>query len=141
MSENLGARFGLPLWQVATSATEANRYALRIARMLTGRAKVLVFNGKFHGSVDDTQVELEHGCPSWSDHGCERMSRLDRILIPVFRNYGNNRLNPNKIVRPLRMDDRRPDALCPAWRAPDAGRNRTVRECSRRIFPHCGCRP
>ncbi len=61
MSENLGARFGLPLWQVATSATEANRYALRIARMLTGRAKVLVFNGKFHGSVDDTQVELEQG--------------------------------------------------------------------------------
>ena len=46
---------------MATSATEANLYALRIARMLTGRAKVLVFNGKFHGSVDDTQVELEQG--------------------------------------------------------------------------------
>jgi glutamate-1-semialdehyde 2,1-aminomutase len=61
VAENLGQRFGLPLWQLATSATDANRFALRIARLITGRTKVLVFNGKYHGSVDETQAELRDG--------------------------------------------------------------------------------
>lgn len=61
VASELGRRFRVPYWQLATSATEANRYALRIARLLTGRDKILVFNGKFHGSVDETQVELRDG--------------------------------------------------------------------------------
>lgn len=61
VSRELGRRFRVPYWQLATSATEANRFALRIARMITGRDKVLVFNGKYHGSVDETQVELRDG--------------------------------------------------------------------------------
>jgi glutamate-1-semialdehyde 2,1-aminomutase len=61
VSRELGRRFNVPCWQFATSATEANRYALRIARMITGRDKILVFNGKYHGSVDETQVELRQG--------------------------------------------------------------------------------
>jgi glutamate-1-semialdehyde 2,1-aminomutase len=51
-------RFGLPHWQVATTATDANRFALRVARAVTGRPKVLVFNGCYHGSVDETYVRL-----------------------------------------------------------------------------------
>jgi glutamate-1-semialdehyde 2,1-aminomutase len=61
VTRELGRRFGVPYWQLATSATEANRFALRVARMVTGREKILVFNGKYHGSVDDTQVELRQG--------------------------------------------------------------------------------
>jgi glutamate-1-semialdehyde 2,1-aminomutase len=61
VTQELGRRFQVPFWQFATSATEANRFALRIARMVTGRDKILVFNGKYHGSVDDTQVELKDG--------------------------------------------------------------------------------
>ncbi|MEQ8262751.1 aspartate aminotransferase family protein [Pseudohaliea sp.] len=61
VGEELSRRFGLPVWQYATSATDANRFAIRIARMVTGRDKILVFNGKYHGSVDETQVELEDG--------------------------------------------------------------------------------
>jgi glutamate-1-semialdehyde 2,1-aminomutase len=61
VTRELGQRFRVPFWQLATSATEANRFALRIARMFTGREKVLVFNGKYHGSVDETQVELREG--------------------------------------------------------------------------------
>jgi glutamate-1-semialdehyde 2,1-aminomutase len=57
----LASLFGLPYWQVAVSASDANRFALRIARLITGRDKVLVFNGKFHGTVDETQVELRDG--------------------------------------------------------------------------------
>jgi glutamate-1-semialdehyde 2,1-aminomutase len=61
VGEELRRRFGLPFWQLATSATDANRFAMRLARVATGRDKVLVFNGKYHGSVDETQVELAGG--------------------------------------------------------------------------------
>lgn len=57
----LRQRFGLPLWQLATSASDANRFAIRICRLATGRDKVLVFNGKFHGSVDETHVSMIDG--------------------------------------------------------------------------------
>jgi glutamate-1-semialdehyde 2,1-aminomutase len=50
----LRRRFGLPYWQFALTATDANRFVLRIARQITGRPKVLVFNWCYHGSVDET---------------------------------------------------------------------------------------
>src|SRR5262245_55763121 len=55
--------FGLPFWQVATTATDANRFALRVARAVTNRPKILVFNGCYHGSVDETFVRLKDGKP------------------------------------------------------------------------------
>ncbi len=58
----LEERFGLPHWQVATTATDANRFALRVARAVTGRPKILVFNGCYHGTVDETFVRLVDGC-------------------------------------------------------------------------------
>jgi glutamate-1-semialdehyde 2,1-aminomutase len=54
-------RFGPFRWQIATTATDANRFALRVARAITGRPKVLVFNGCYHGTVDDTFVSLQNG--------------------------------------------------------------------------------
>lgn len=54
----LERRFGLPLWQFALTATDANRFALRIARYLTGRPKILVFDWCYHGSVDETLVTM-----------------------------------------------------------------------------------
>jgi len=54
-------RFGDFRWQIATTATDANRFALRVARAITGRPKVLVFNGCYHGTVDDTFVTIENG--------------------------------------------------------------------------------
>ncbi len=59
----LADRFGLPEWQIATTATDANRFALRVARAVTGRPKILVFNGCYHGSVDETMVRLVDGKP------------------------------------------------------------------------------
>jgi glutamate-1-semialdehyde 2,1-aminomutase len=56
--EELARRFGLPLWQFTLSATDANRFALRLCRDVTGRAKVLVFNGCYHGTVDETFATL-----------------------------------------------------------------------------------
>ena len=57
----LSERFGLPLWQIATTATDANRFALRVARAVTGRDRILVFNGCYHGAVDETMVRLKDG--------------------------------------------------------------------------------
>ena len=48
--------FGPYRWQIATTATDANRFALRVARAVTGRPRVLVFKGCYHGTVDDTMV-------------------------------------------------------------------------------------
>lgn len=56
--EELARRFGLPLWQFTLSATDANRFAIRIARAITGRRKILVFHGCYHGSVDETFAVL-----------------------------------------------------------------------------------
>jgi glutamate-1-semialdehyde 2,1-aminomutase len=55
------AVFGDFRWQIAATATDANRYAIRVARAVTGRAKVLVFDGCYHGTVDDTMVTLDGG--------------------------------------------------------------------------------
>jgi glutamate-1-semialdehyde 2,1-aminomutase len=57
----LTERFGTFRWQIATTATDANRFSLRVARAVTGRPKVLVFNGCYHGTLDDTMVELANG--------------------------------------------------------------------------------
>jgi glutamate-1-semialdehyde 2,1-aminomutase len=54
----LGRRFGVPAWQFTLTATDANRFALRLARLLTGRPKVLVFDYCYHGSVDETFAVL-----------------------------------------------------------------------------------
>lgn len=61
VGEELAARFGLPYWQFALTATDANRFSLRLARELTGRPKILVFNYCYHGTVDETFVTLRDG--------------------------------------------------------------------------------
>jgi glutamate-1-semialdehyde 2,1-aminomutase len=53
--------FGLHAWQVALTATDANRFALRVARAITGRPRILVFNGCYHGTVEEAFVHLRDG--------------------------------------------------------------------------------
>ena len=57
----LGRRFGLPLWSFTLSATDANRFAIRLCRQMTGRSKILVFNWCYHGTVDETFATLVDG--------------------------------------------------------------------------------
>ncbi len=57
----LARRFGLPTWQFALTATDANRFLIRLARHVTGRPKILVFNWCYHGTVDETFAALEDG--------------------------------------------------------------------------------
>ncbi len=57
-AELLATRFGLPEWQFTLSATDANRFALRLARAITRRPKILVFDYCYHGTVDETFATL-----------------------------------------------------------------------------------
>lgn len=59
----LAQRFGLPFWQVTTTASEANRAVIRWCRGITGRRRILVFNGCYHGAVDDAFVDLRNDQP------------------------------------------------------------------------------
>ena len=57
----LARRFGLPFWQVTATASDANRAVVRWARAITGRPRILVFDGCYHGQVEDAFVKLEGG--------------------------------------------------------------------------------
>jgi glutamate-1-semialdehyde 2,1-aminomutase len=58
VAEELQKRFGLQYWQFALTATDANRFSIRLARQITGRPKILVFNWCYHGTVDETFITL-----------------------------------------------------------------------------------
>jgi glutamate-1-semialdehyde 2,1-aminomutase len=58
VGEELQRRFGLPYWQFALTATDANRFAIRMAREITQRKYVLVYNYCYHGSVDETFITI-----------------------------------------------------------------------------------
>src|SRR3954471_11259055 len=52
----LSRRFGLPVWSFALSATDANRWAIRLLRAVTGRSRILVNSYCYHGSVDESLI-------------------------------------------------------------------------------------
>ena len=59
VSQELGRRFGLPLWQFTVSATDANRHAIRYSRLITGKSKIVVIDRCYHGSVDESFATLD----------------------------------------------------------------------------------
>jgi glutamate-1-semialdehyde 2,1-aminomutase len=61
VAEELQRRFGLPYWQFTLSATDANRFSIRLARQITGRQKLLVYNWCYHGGVDESFITLKEG--------------------------------------------------------------------------------
>lgn len=67
VGELLSQHFDLPQWQFAMTATDANRFVLRWMRALTQRPTLLVFNGCYHGTVDDVFVDLIDGQPFQRD--------------------------------------------------------------------------
>ncbi len=74
VGEELGRRFGLPYWQFALTATDANRFTIRLARAITSRPKVLVYAWCYHGTVDETFAIAVDG---------ETRSRPDNVGPPV----------------------------------------------------------
>jgi glutamate-1-semialdehyde 2,1-aminomutase len=58
VGEEMARRFGLPFWQFTLTATDANRFAIRLARHVTRRPRILVFDWCYHGTVDETFITL-----------------------------------------------------------------------------------
>lgn len=88
VSEELARRFGLPLWQFTLSATDANRFALRLARQITGRSKVLVYDHCYHGTVDETFATLD----------------ASGAVVPTYGNIGPS-VNPAETTRVVQWND------------------------------------
>jgi glutamate-1-semialdehyde 2,1-aminomutase len=85
VGEELARRFGLPVWQSAMTASDANRFMLRWVRAATGRQKLLVFNGCYHGTVDDVFVDLVNGKPQQRDSLLGQVhSLLDTTVVVEF---------------------------------------------------------
>jgi glutamate-1-semialdehyde 2,1-aminomutase len=82
VAEELGRRYGLPQWQFTLSATHANLEAIRVARAMTGREKVLFFHGKYHGHFDEALVELEHGELVPEEAGLPRDVTRNVVMVP-----------------------------------------------------------
>jgi len=55
----LAERFGVPSWQFALTATDANRSLIRYARQVTARPKILVIDFCYHGTVDEAYATLD----------------------------------------------------------------------------------
>lgn len=63
VGEELARRFGLPHWQFCLTATDANRFTIRLAREITGRTEDPRVRLVLHGTVDETFIVLEDGRP------------------------------------------------------------------------------
>jgi glutamate-1-semialdehyde 2,1-aminomutase len=87
VGEELAHRFGLPYWQFTLTATDANRFSIRIAREITRRQKILVYNYCYHGSVDESFISLIDGVPN---------ARRGNIGPPV---------NPTETTRVVEFND------------------------------------
>jgi len=82
VAEELGRRYGLPQWQFTLSATHANLEAIRIARVMTGREKVLFFGGKYHGHFDEGLVDIEDGRLVPEEAGLPRDVTDKVVMVP-----------------------------------------------------------
>ena len=82
VAEELGRRYGLPKWQFTLSATQANTEVIRVARVATGRDKVLMFDGKYHGHFDEALVQLRDGGLVPEEQGLPRDIAANTRLVP-----------------------------------------------------------
>jgi glutamate-1-semialdehyde 2,1-aminomutase len=83
VGELLSERFGLPVWQFAMTATDANRYVVRWLRAASGRRKLLVFNGCYHGTIEDVFVDLVDGRPVQRDSLLGQVHELTQTTVVV----------------------------------------------------------
>jgi glutamate-1-semialdehyde 2,1-aminomutase len=82
VADELARRYGMPKWQFTLSATHANTEAIRVARVVTGRDKVLFFDGKYHGHFDEVLVELHDGRLVPEEAGLPRDVTSKSSIVP-----------------------------------------------------------
>ena len=83
VAEELTRRYALPMWQFTPSASQANSEAIRVARVVTGRDKVLLFDGKYHGHFDEALFELApDGSLRAEERGLPVGSEAHTVVVP-----------------------------------------------------------
>ena len=104
VGEELTRRFGLPRWQMAMTATDANRFVLRFARHLTGRPKVLVFDWCYHGTVDEAfaTLDLDAYRAAFESNAMALQAVLDGTGVAVAQfPYVSDALAAGRLVSPF----------------------------------------
>jgi glutamate-1-semialdehyde 2,1-aminomutase len=81
VADALAARFGLPFWQITLAASSANVEALRLARLATGRPRVLLFAGRYHGHIDDTLAAREGSSVEFEGLGLPSIAGRDSSVV------------------------------------------------------------
>jgi glutamate-1-semialdehyde aminotransferase len=82
VAEEMGRRWHLPMWQFTLAATSANTEVIRVARTLTGRHGVVMFDGKYHGHFDEALVELADGRVVPEEAGLPPDVSLRTTIVP-----------------------------------------------------------
>jgi glutamate-1-semialdehyde aminotransferase len=82
VAEELSARVGLPYWQATLSATGANSEVIRIARVATGRERIIVFGGHYHGHLDETLLTMVDGQVTAEVAGLPRHAGAGTRILP-----------------------------------------------------------
>jgi glutamate-1-semialdehyde 2,1-aminomutase len=96
VAEALARRYPLPCWQFTLAASSANAEIIRLARYATGREKILLFDGKYHGHIEDTLVVVQDGrvqpeMPGLPVEPSRRAKMVDVALVmvePALTNVG-----------------------------------------------------
>ena len=128
LAEHLAGRYGQPKWQFTLSATQANTEVIRLARVVTGREVVVVFDGKYHGELDATLVVLE------GDAVVPEMAGLPRSVSGQARVVPFN--DPEALERALAPGDvalvlTEPALTNVGFLLPEDGFHRAVRDLTR----------
>ncbi len=82
VTEELARRVGLPCWQFTLSASAANTEVMRIARFITGRTKILIFDGQYHGHIDESLVTNRGNDTVPIQLGLSERTARDSIIVP-----------------------------------------------------------
>jgi len=83
VAEELARRYPVPMWQFTLSATQANTEAIRLARAVTGRDVVLLFQGHYHGHFEENLVDISGGRPQPQQRGLAK-GVTGRVRIAQF---------------------------------------------------------
>lgn len=99
VAEELAGRYPVPQWQFTLSATQANTEAIRLARAVTGRDVVLLFQGHYHGHFEENLVDLEDGQVAALQRGLSK-GVTGRVRIAQFNDADSLRaaLEPGDVA-------------------------------------------
>jgi glutamate-1-semialdehyde 2,1-aminomutase len=99
VAEELARRYPVPYWQFTLSATQANTEAIRLARAVTGREVVVLFQGHYHGHFEEGLVDLADGQPIPVQRGLSK-GVTGRVRIAQFNDADSLRraLEPGDVA-------------------------------------------